>query len=638
MSTPLVSVTMPVYYGMPLLAAAQVVFILSHLAAISALGLVCYVSGRRALREVAFAGLAEEIGLSTALGLGALGVFAFVLGMVGALTLPTIATLVLLLQLPCLTEWRTTIHRIAHGVATFRTQPIRLLGVLIVIVAAAPLIVLALYPPTAFDAIMYHLPIAEAFAANHQIVLVPELRFTASPQLNNLLFSIALLAYDDLAAQLIQVLLLTLSALLVYALGQRCFSQRAGALAAAAFLAQPLVIWVGTVAYGDISEILFVFAFAFAIQRGLTTKDGRWLALAGIYGGFAAGTKYQALLPIGFAGVIVLLASLRERRWRWLVAFGLPLALVAAPWYIRNALQTGNPVYPALGGVFGYGRGLWDAQDVQSQNGEILGHGFGRSLRASLLLPLHLIARQRSFSDPGEPLFLPATVPIIEVLILVNLRERTVRWLAFLVAAFGAAWFASFPVLRYLLPALPFALIAAAGGADRLLTALARRYPRLQSPSGWERRAALPFLCLIIFAPGWLYAATTVAARGTLPTTVAQRDAYFTRELPLYPAYQHLNQGYGSGYALYALYAENMAYFAHGTVRGDWFGPARYRDLRPALTDGAALYNALIRQQVDTFLVARDRYPLVLPTDDAFTQHFRLVYADEVALIFVLTP
>jgi hypothetical protein len=81
-----------------------------------------------------------------------------------------------------------------------------------------------------------------------------------------------------------------------------------------------------------------------------------------------------------------------------------------------------------------------------------------------------------------------------------------------------------------------------------------------------------------------------------------------------------------------------MAYFAHGTVRGDWFGTARYRDMRGAPPDGRALYATLVGQGADHFLVVWGRYPVALPDDAAFRQHFAPVYADGRATIFALVP
>ncbi|MFN8513963.1 MAG: glycosyltransferase family 39 protein [Thermomicrobiales bacterium] len=629
-------------------ALAQIAFALAHLAAVAPLAPLCYIAGRRLTRGLRFDGAAEAIALATTLGLGALALLTFLLGLVGLLSLPALAALLLPAQLLCAAEWRNTSQRLVTKVRTTKyevrsKESVPLVSLVrtssfvlrtsVAIAVVAPVVALTLYPPTQFDATSYHLPAASTFAAQHRIVLLTDLRFPVFPHLNEMLFAVALLAYDDIAAQVVQLLPLALIALLTYAAGRHLFSSRAGAIAAAMLLAQPTLLWVGTAAYVDVCQILFVTALAHAAWRGLAVRDPRWLALAGAFGGFAAATKYQGLVPLGIAVAIVGAAGLRRRSWRGPLAFGLTAALVVAPWYARSWVLAGNPVHPFLPTLFGYGRDLWDAGDVRSQQGRLVSAGAGRSLLDALLLPWNLFANGQRFRALGEPGLIPGYVLACEALILVNLRQPRVRALVLILAPFLVVWFGLFQLQRYLLPALPLAIVAAAGGADRLLPML----PLAQVPRTL-RRLALPLACVLLFVPGWLYAARAVAERGAIPVTAAQRDAYLTRQLPIYPAYRYLNETQGNNYSLYALYAENMAYFAHGTVRGDWFGPARYRDARSALPDGRTLYDFLVGQGADHFLVVWGRYPLVLPDDAAFRQHFLPVYGDGQSTVFALVP
>ena len=70
------------------------------------------------------------------------------------------------------------------------------------------------------------------------------------------------------------------------------------------------------------------------------------------------GVKYTSfILPLLLLAWLIL-SEWRQRRelWRDGLRFILPAVLVAAPWYLRNWVWTGNPFYPFLFG----GRG-WDA-------------------------------------------------------------------------------------------------------------------------------------------------------------------------------------------------------------------------------------------------------------------------------------
>jgi hypothetical protein len=65
-------------------------------------------------------------------------------------------------------------------------------------------------------------------------------------------------------------------------------------------------------------------------------------------------------------------------------------AVLVVPWLVKNAVVTGNPIFPNANGVFG-GR-YWSAiQDVQFQHEMGYGRGAERGLVAYLRLPLRLV-------------------------------------------------------------------------------------------------------------------------------------------------------------------------------------------------------------------------------------------------------
>ena len=99
------------------------------------------------------------------------------------------------------------------------------------VVVSMPLLTWPLYPPTAFDATMYHLAVAKIYSAAHRLVLTPDLRYPIFPQTPHMLFTLALLLADDIAAQLTQLLVLVLLSCAMLAFAGRSLSSRAGWLA-----------------------------------------------------------------------------------------------------------------------------------------------------------------------------------------------------------------------------------------------------------------------------------------------------------------------------------------------------------------------------------------------------------------------
>jgi len=81
--------------------------------------------------------------------------------------------------------------------------------------------------------------------------------------------------------------------------------------------------------------------------------------MAGIFTGLAVGTKYYGLISGVAFGLLIPVSLWRGRRFplRKAVAaislYGLMSVVVGSPGYIRNMMDTGNPVYPAFYGIFG---------------------------------------------------------------------------------------------------------------------------------------------------------------------------------------------------------------------------------------------------------------------------------------------
>src|SRR5205085_1088782 len=120
------------------------------------------------------------------------------------------------------------------------------------------------------------------------------------------------------------------------------------------------------------------------------------------------------------------------------------------------------------------------------------------------------------------------------------------------------------------------------------------------------------------------------------PVTSAARDHYLAARLPLYPAVAWLNREGGSDSTVYAFFAEDMTYFAQGTLLGDWHGPARFAELLPDLGDPEALWRHLRWPGVAFRPVPSDRGVLRLPEGPAWSRRFRPVYADPHARVFAL--
>jgi hypothetical protein len=199
-----------------------------------------------------------------------------------------------------------------------------------------------------------------------------------------------------------------------------------------------------------------------------------------------------------------------------------------------------------------------------------------------------------------------------------NVRVRRLLGMAF-------AYSLIFPILppdsRYLAVILPLLSLALAG-----------------SLAIWNlRRWVLPAIAVLLFLPGWLYGLHRIEREGPLPVTAEARDRYLAREVPGYAALQYLNRVRGKRYVVYGVHAENLVYYAEGTLLGDWNGPASFRRVLPAMDVPEAFHHRL-REVGAGYLLRFRMDPSSLPRDPRWRRHFRRIYADGSAEIYELSP
>ncbi len=613
-------------------------FVLAHVATLLLLVVTALVGGELALARAPSIRGAERWVLAPSLGLFALGTLFSLLGLAGELTRPAIVATIVGIHVAGWGVWRriAAISGLAGvAAARLRTLPRRRLGLWVVagVVLFAPLFALALYPPSAFDETLYHLPMARAYAATGGLPFLPELRVPAFPQLAEVLSAALLLLAGDTATHFVALLanLLTAGVLAVWA--RSLFGASAAGLAAAVWLGSPLVVYLGGTGYVEPLLALAVTAACWSISRWRATGARAWLALGALFAASAADVKYLGLYFVAALALWVALSpagaprSEAPRRTR---AGALALFLVLAsaallPCYGRIVALTGNPVFPFAPDLFG--RSAWTPlSDATSPAADpALGRrALERDAGQLLTLPWDLVFRRQRVNQmpPSSPLVLFA-VPLAA---LAGWRDRRLRP----PLALASGYCLLFPLLpadaRYLLPAWALGALGIAAGLWLLGDKLAGRLAL--------RRQSLCALALLAFAPGWLYAGYRLTRLGPVPMTPAAREAHLARLLPAYPAVARLNTELGAGERAYLLYAEEMRYHVQGKVVGDWSGPDSYREIGPLLADPAALARRLRASGVRYLLIGKNRAPLPPRGGPAWQVNFELLHEDAAAALY----
>lgn len=584
------------------------------------LAATAFVLGRRFVETE---GIAERWAVSTSLGLALLAHVGLLLGLVGWLRPVPVLLVAAGIHLLGISAWRELVRHLGES----RRHP-RVL--LLTAVTLAPSALLPLYPPTAFDAVLYHLPFAKAFVESGGVPFLTDRRFPVFPQANEILFAGVMLFAPDIAAHGVQWLATVLTAALLWIWGRDAFGPAAGWLAAAVYLGNPVVAFLSGTAYVDPGLTLFATAALFGLYRWRCSGEKRWLVLATLFAASAAAVKYLGLFFLALAGGAALLGGVPARpwraRWRDAVLFAGIASLVVVPWYGRTFLHTGNPVFPFFPEVFG--SSPWDPLRFQSVlatgGGTPAGSlpGVARDLLFRLValarLPWDLVFERLKYNayPPLSPVYLAMLPPALVVAV----RDVRVRHLLAVAAVYCLVCFSLPPDIRYFLPVVPLASLAVAGSLGSFL-----------SPS---RRHLAGLLCVGCLLPGWLYAIHRIQRQGPVPLTPEAREAYLLHQLPAYRALAWLNQTRGSGYTVWALGVERMTYFARGRFLGDWIGPASYGRVLAGLQGPEDLRRRLRRLGATHLLVTEEGHGLPLRDDAAFRRWFQPVYADRHARVY----
>lgn len=357
---------------------------------------------------------------------------------------------------------------------------------LLVLAPALVLLVLAagvLTPVVTGDQTKYQLAYPKLYAEAGGLVNTPW-TFWGNQQFGqNFLFAVAYAARGEALALFLNALWLPLAGGALARLVDRHLWRGMGGAAAAIFMTLPVAWTLASKAGADLALVglTILAAGAFLDWRRSESSGARWrCALAA---GLAAGTKVMGLLAPALFGAALLLVAWRKRRslvavLRVAVAFGTLAGLLAAPPYLRNALETGNPLHPFAAGVFSTRQ--WSAEAGRYVEEYYRQYRGERAVRRgasayagadALRFPWDLTMTPESFEraarqslDVG-----PFTLAFLPAALWLAWRLPAARW----VLGLGAAYVAAVAVgawahPRYVLPGLALVFAAAAGGARAL--------------------------------------------------------------------------------------------------------------------------------------------------------------------------
>jgi hypothetical protein len=480
----------------------------------------------------------------------------------------------------------------------------------LLLLPVAAYLLLATVPPWDRDELVYHLALPRQFALAGRAVRPDDNIFASLPlgweSAVSLLYALGARAEPLFNPRLLGAFTASATALATTGLA-RALGARSAWVAGAALLAVPTFVEFGASGYVEPYLVLLTTLSLVAVAR-VVQGESSWLLPGGALAGLAASVKYPGLTAVAFL-TLALLADRRStdetadqgffavpENVRRAARFAGLALLVGCPFYVRNAIQRHNPVFPLAFDLLG-GLG-WDPLRSEAYWGTLRDYGRAEGIAGELALPLRLFfARDmlHGFEGSVGPVVAAGAVAAALLVRRPSREDRSAtRVAAFFAAAYFLFWAFTVRQARFFLPAVPplLALLARAvdlsGARARTLGALV-----VATSLGWGAE---------LYAGLWSRQLTTDWLTGALG-----RDALLTRLLPeSYPALRELDALVPESGRVWLVWTRGYTYYLDRPYRLDSvFEGWRFEALLDSAADPMALRDALRAEGFTHVLIGR---------------------------------
>jgi hypothetical protein len=393
------------------------------------------------------------------------------------------------------------------------------------------------------DAVAYHLLGPRVWLRDGVIRPVPDNCHTAFPQTVETIYA-SLLAIGGARAPGLSSFVTFGMLLLIAAL----LAMRGGLNAREAWWVAALVATMPAVYNGSVEcfvdGIYAAFVLA-AVRVGVDAEKPQEWAIFGIFCGLAMGTKYTGLLALPVLVVCAVWLAVRSplqsspqdqaRVWR-IVGLGSAVALgvaclLAAPYYLRNWILLGCPIYPPPPGFAHFCAPKYLSPEVLAQFHAYIrlrGAGLGRGVSAFLLLPFNLTYHTSNFHGAGGIGLAPLGLGPIGLFAL--RKNPIVQTLGVLALLLVSVWFVTQQESRFIIHVYVLGAIFAVLG-----------WRQVSSPGN----AAARMLAVAVIAVSLGYGLFMIGK--SWPRSVravfspAYAEAERRRDIPFFESFQYLN-------------------------------------------------------------------------------------------------
>jgi 4-amino-4-deoxy-L-arabinose transferase-like glycosyltransferase len=280
----------------------------------------------------------------------------WLLSVVGLLSTLTITAVIVVTLISVLVSWIGTIFY-KDKIEVYQLWPI----LIVAIIQFSSTFYISFAPPAMWDEFAYTVALPKLYAeANHFFYASNYGPYSAFPQNFEAITTASILIFSDpIISKLLNYCfsagLMLLAGYLAFLSGvSRKLSLLAGALVG---ISSELIAFVPVVK-NDIANSFFQVFSILILVLYIKNKKLSYSVLIGVFLGTAVGIKYNSLIPAFSIGTVFLWLTwsdgmkLSDKYIRFFV-FSLSLIIFAAPWYLKNWIEFGNPIFPIANELWG---------------------------------------------------------------------------------------------------------------------------------------------------------------------------------------------------------------------------------------------------------------------------------------------